>query len=667
MAKIHNSIARLILALACLIPSASANNLFELSLEELMNVQVISKQSESVLTAPGLVSVYYPSQLQSYGLRTMAEFLDMATGLHMNRSTQGTEVAQVRGFSDPYNQKILFLLDGVPYWMSSHGEIPLNGIPLKAIERIEVVRGPVSILYGTNSSSGAINIITKSESLEGSFGIETDLDGRNKAMFAQGGQFNNGHWQMFLEANERTGTSTLAYNTFDFFDPSCLCSPPIPQGLEVQDDQSHVSGLFKVAYGQTQLTLQAYEEDLDVLENGSTISPTELTRHGRLLAINHETEMNDTRINMFSDWNQFYFERQVENLILSFGVPGDGSLVFEGDGKNNYRWRTGANLEHQISENTSVLAGIEFETRKTADYKFQDDAGGANLAVLSQPPFSLPFEFADDGSILLIGKDQQEETAAYLQADHRQDKWRYVLGVRYVNNQESGEHFGPRLSLVNQLTENSSLKLLYAEGYNSPSFRQSSARNQLGLPQMVDVEAETIKTTELAYTQTSENLHWVLGIYFSEADDFIQNNNSGVFNSPDTIYRQGAEWEMKYNADNFNAYASVSYLEQGNSMDLIDDKARTSSQWLNKFGSTYRINQQYVGGSVRYASRRGEVSSYTWLNLTYGYTLDDLSLSLNANNVLEETILHPNVRNLDGSIFMVTNELTITMAVDYNF
>lgn len=97
-----------------------AEDIFDLSLEDLMKVKVVSGKEESILDSPGTVSTYYPHQLEGMGLHSLSEIISFATSSQLNDSISSVEVIQLRGLSDSNNQKILFLLDGIPYWMPSH-------------------------------------------------------------------------------------------------------------------------------------------------------------------------------------------------------------------------------------------------------------------------------------------------------------------------------------------------------------------------------------------------------------------------------------------------------------------------------------------------------------------------------------------------------------------
>jgi outer membrane receptor for ferrienterochelin and colicins len=137
------------------------------SLDSLLNVKIISasKHWQKTFEAPSNVSVITSDEIDKYGYRSLDEVLNSLAGFYTsydrNYSYLGT-----RGFSRPtdYNNRVLLLINDHPANEIIFGSSALGNdlsIPLNSIERIEVVRGPGSALYGTGAMFAVINIITK--------------------------------------------------------------------------------------------------------------------------------------------------------------------------------------------------------------------------------------------------------------------------------------------------------------------------------------------------------------------------------------------------------------------------------------------------------------------------------------------------------------------------
>ncbi len=139
----------------------------EASLEELSKVQVhsASKHLQPSREAPSAVTVITADDIQKFGFRTLGEALRSVRGFYTTNDRTYAYLG-VRGFQRPgdYNSRILLLVDGHRindkiYDQAAIGtEFPLD---IDLVERIEVIRGPSSSLYGSNAVFGVINVITR--------------------------------------------------------------------------------------------------------------------------------------------------------------------------------------------------------------------------------------------------------------------------------------------------------------------------------------------------------------------------------------------------------------------------------------------------------------------------------------------------------------------------
>ncbi|GAA4875969.1 TonB-dependent receptor [Ferrimonas pelagia] len=92
------------------------------------------------------------------GAKTAADALDYIPGLHVAQSSRGERFVTMQGFEQ---DRLLVLLDGVPYYQTNSGALDLNQLPASIIAKIEVTKGASSVLYGPNGMGGVINIITR--------------------------------------------------------------------------------------------------------------------------------------------------------------------------------------------------------------------------------------------------------------------------------------------------------------------------------------------------------------------------------------------------------------------------------------------------------------------------------------------------------------------------
>jgi iron complex outermembrane recepter protein len=149
-------------------------DLLDWSLEELMNVQVVSasKKSENLFDAPLSASVLTREEIQKAGVTSIMEALRLVPGLIVREETNGNYDIHVRGLDNvppnsfptfSANTTTLVMIDNRPVYNYMQGGTFWETLPidLNDVEKIEVVRGPSATTYGPNAVSGVINIITR--------------------------------------------------------------------------------------------------------------------------------------------------------------------------------------------------------------------------------------------------------------------------------------------------------------------------------------------------------------------------------------------------------------------------------------------------------------------------------------------------------------------------
>jgi outer membrane receptor for ferrienterochelin and colicin len=147
---------------------STAEELQELSLEQLLAIRVttLSKRAETRVEAPGVFSVITADEIAGFGANSLFDILERAPSVQtLGSSLFPMNLAVMRGdLRSLYDNHILILLDGRSIRESINGGVDspfFTAFPIEMIERIEIVRGPGSVLYGTNAFVGTINVITR--------------------------------------------------------------------------------------------------------------------------------------------------------------------------------------------------------------------------------------------------------------------------------------------------------------------------------------------------------------------------------------------------------------------------------------------------------------------------------------------------------------------------
>jgi len=198
----------LVLGSVCSAQDSKSQNLSDMSLEQLsqMSVYSASKHEQSVSDAPSSVTVITADEIQRYGYRTLADILETVRGFYITSDRYQSYVG-VRGFGrlGDWNSRILLLVDGHRINSNVLGQAFVGlefPVDIDLIQRIEIIRGPSSSLYGAEAFSAVINVITREDKQPkreeisfaagsfGSYGGRATWDGEYKgAVFTLSGSF----------------------------------------------------------------------------------------------------------------------------------------------------------------------------------------------------------------------------------------------------------------------------------------------------------------------------------------------------------------------------------------------------------------------------------------------------------------------------------------------
>ncbi|MCY1042311.1 TonB-dependent receptor [Corallococcus sp. bb12-1] len=118
---------------------------------------VTTLQEEAVRTVPAIGASFNRAQMIALGARTVADVLDVVPGVSVSRDVQGFHRTAVRGLRN--DAEVLFLLDGHRLNNFFDGKALMN-LPVENLERIEVIRGPGSAIYGAGAFLGVVNLVT---------------------------------------------------------------------------------------------------------------------------------------------------------------------------------------------------------------------------------------------------------------------------------------------------------------------------------------------------------------------------------------------------------------------------------------------------------------------------------------------------------------------------
>jgi len=633
MSKVINSIALLASTYsACSFAElGSSPELFDLTLEDLLStkVSVAATKSEEVIDTPAIVSRYNRADLEKMGITNLREMFNFIPGVIVQESMPGFATSQIRGIDETFNQKVLFLLDGIPYHQPSHSMIPIEGVPWESISHVEVIRGPGAVFHGTQASSGVFNVVTKTQAENASLSLTLGKDNLYEgSLFFNSQLTNQANFSIAAEIRDEDKYTTSYQQTF----------PDV--GLIIDDVDRHLkkkSILLRYQHEELSILAHAFNDTTIGINDGytdkNTLQPFVLDSEAQLIHIKNSWNTDKSKVTLFGDYNFYTFTLNINNLF----APKVGAVATkDGNGNDDYRLRLGAAFTYDFSKNIQFSSGLEHETRSAGAYRLYADSDT-----------SIPL-------VTLFEKNNVKELSAYSQLDYIFDNWRFLIGARYTNNENNGAKITPRLAVLYKLDKHQSLKALYSTGFNSPNPTQTS----IDLPGNVignnKLSAEVVEAFDFAYSYSKENTLIVANIYRLKANDFIVRKfvpelASVSFFNEGNYTRTGAELDYQVASKKGKLFANLAYQKEGNKRDVNDLDAFKTPRLTATLGADYNLSlNDSIGASIAYIGARSNIDSYAVVNINYTRKFEHVDLSLNVKNALNDDIINPDITSQES-------------------
>lgn len=525
-------------ALALLaLPAARADELWDLSLDELGKIRITSLASGTrtpVDKAAGVASVITADDILAMGATDLDQVLESVPGLHVTRSDQAyTPRYVMRGITSTYNAQTLVLVNGIPItslFVGNRSNV-WGGMPLRAVARIEIIRGPGSALYGADAFAGVINIITKSrQELEGTQVVARAGSFDTQAVSLEhGGGVAGFDVGLVVEAETTDGwTETVAQDRQTLFDQFYGSNASLAPG-PVSTGKKMVEARLDVARGDSRLRL-GYQGRYD-MGTGVGIFQA-LDPSGQAASERFNADYTWSRQDLTPDWGlearvSYYLGTQelqdVRLLPPGTTVP-DGSMTLHtypdglqgnpGFREDNVRADLNSRYDgfanHVVRLGAGVYRGDMFEVTETKNF----------YADLSPRP---GLEDVSDTAEAYLPERDRKSIYAFAQDEWKlAEAWQLTSGLRYDHYSDFGDTTNPRLALVWAPTNRMSTRLLYGRAFRAPALVElftTSNPVALGNP---DVKPETLDSYELAFSHNvSSDLFYTANVFYYRIEDLI--------------------------------------------------------------------------------------------------------------------------------------------------
>jgi outer membrane receptor for ferrienterochelin and colicins len=626
----------LLLLVATAVAQQETKDLTETSLEDLANIQVYSasKHLQSVSEAPSSVTVVTADEIQKYGYRTLADILESVRGFYVTYGRNYSFVG-VRGFGrlGDWNTRVLLLVDGHRINNNVIGQAMLGTefpVDVDLIERVEIIRGPSSSLYGAEAFFAVINVITrKATQLKGvELSFVPASFGTYQGRASYGGQYrrvdmllsatfydSQGPTLFFPEFNSPATNNGITSNT-DYENSQHVMATVSFHGFTLQGlfsarDKGVPTAYFGAVFNDPRTHNQDYHQYLDLSYQHSVGEKWELTAR---------TSYDQARL-------------QAPQASPT-GLP-DGSTTIQTYSFRGGWWNGEVKLRRTFLEKHKISVGSEITNNLRQDQ-------GVYFAL---------------GNIFLAERASSLVTALYAQDEYAiTHKLTLSAGLRYDHYSDFGGTTNPRLGLIYRLFQPTALKMLYGSAFRAPEPYETQPGFGPFYENNLKLQPETIRSIEGVVEQgLGQHFRLSGSVYHNEIADLISlqadpNNGLFTYRNIGQAHTAGIEIELTAIATNgLQGRASFDYTD-GDDNTSRDLKLTNSPRHMAKLNLIVPLVQKrvFAGLEGQYTGHRltlagNTVSDFALFNLTLlGHALGKhVDLSTSIYNILDKKYFDP--------------------------
>ena len=555
-----------------------------------MTVNVLGRQ---LLTEQHQTSVLPTVMQQVPGL-----FVTSRSMMGYGISTGAAGGINLRGISGGAGQ-LLVLIDGHPQYQGIYGHPISDSYQTLMAERIEVLRGPASVLYGSNAMGGVMNIVTRQVREDGSrTGINLGAGSYGTIQAEASNQLRSGKF---------SSTVSAQYGRTDNHRPR--------MGFE------QYGGYLKLGYDFNEhwnAYIDANVTHFNASYPGAESSPLYdadqwITRGVVSAALENHYGKTSGALSVYSNFGR----HKIDDGTADVSKPTQRYFRSK-DALTGISWYQ----SFQLFEGNRLTTGIDYQHIYGNAYYTSKETG----EVLDTPNKQ-------------SGKSYRNEIAGYV--DFRQDLLQWLTidaGVRIDHHSITGTEWIPQAGIVVRPMETGQIKAMASKGFRNPTMREM----YLYPPSNTELEPERLWNYELSWRHRLNAFNYGLNLYYIKGDNMIQtipvggkprNVNTGE------IENYGAELEAQYR---MNSHWTIS---TNHSLLHMKNPVVAAPNYKGFLGADYHCNKltvnaglQYIGGLYKAVGDAEKKENFCLLNLSVTYTLTrNLALWARGENLLAQS------------------------------
>jgi len=619
---------------AAAVAQQGTKDLSQASLEELTNIQVYSasKHLQSAREAPSSVTVITADEIQKYGYRTLADILQSVRGFYITYDRDYSYIG-VRGFGrlGDWNSRILLLIDGHRTNNNILGQAMLGTeflVDVDLIERVEIIRGPSSSLYGADAFFAVINVITRKppqlKGLElsfepasfGTYGGRASYGGERRGidMLLSGTFYDSQGQTLFYPQFDSPATNNGVTRNTDYENSQHILATISFRGFTLQGlfsarDRGVPTGYFGTVFNDPRTRNVDDHQYFDLSYQHSIGEKWELTA---------QTSYDQVRLQA--------------PLVFSTGLP-DGSTTVDTFSFRGNWWDGEVKLSRTLLEKHKITVGTEI-----TDNLRQDQGNYTSIGnTFAEDP-------ATSAIWALYGQDEFAITHSVTLS----------AGLRYDHYSNFGASTNPRLGLIYHLFQPTTLKLLYGTAFRAPEPFEVTPGFGAFYDDNLELKPEAIRSEEVIVEQNIGQ-HFTLSgnLFRNDLDELISletdPRGQSVYQNSRSAVAKGVEIEFA-GRTGIGLEGRVSYGFTHTVGHQPEPVLANSPQHLAKLNLSLPVLQHRLFASLgaQYTSSRqtlagNTVSGFPTFNVTLlGHTLGKhLDLSTSVYNILDKKYFDP--------------------------
>lgn len=627
----------------------AADDAFELFEEEAQAIRIASARPETVFNSVSNVTVIDRKMIESYNYESVADALQTVAGVMVWRTYAMQHIPTFRGaLQEHYANKVLVMIDNVPAWNTVTGEGDIDRVGIDSVERIEILRGPASVIYGSNALTGVINIVLRRPE-------------KNARLAAASAGVGSGHGGSSgtVEVARVAGVYARAKESSELFLSADYAGRRSPHFAFTDDTRTtfELNEYFSVRNlnahwknGGHSLLANVSSSVQDYGGNSITLASGAGKPHDK------EMELVDYSYSFGPSWSNLKYEGTVDRQRRQ--IPRDAADSLRSD-------ILGTRYVNSLSAVVELPGAFSLETGGSHEYRVSERYNN----------------FISSSQAVVAGNNMDQrivwEGSLFAQLVYGRDPWKFVAGSRYTHNEAFGDDVSSRLSAVYMINEGNSVKFMAGQSFRAPTpfelYFQNSPVTVLGNPGLRPEKTSSVEASYLTswerffgqatvyYVDYSNTIHRERGDFTRDGQTFV---NTNFYANAKRYNAKGVELEARYTARRFGAFAGFNYIH-GSRNDTVDVpapglfglsggqtsnfkyvprytmSAGVSGNHLNPFGPGEFFGSLVVYHYSSMETLRTRLPSQAWADLSLGFRKDAFKHTLTVHNATGSTVVVP--------------------------